>query len=60
MKHAEEIAERLNYFDVTPTIKLNPISVSGDPAQMLKSDARVEEEAILLYKNIISRHAQKR
>lgn len=53
MRHAEEIAERLNYFGVSPTAKQNPISISGDAVQMLKSDARVEEEAILLYKHII-------
>ncbi len=53
MKHAEKIAERLNYFDVSPTIKPNPISVGGDAIQMLRADARTEEEAIALYKNII-------
>ncbi len=53
MKHAEKIAERLNYFDVNPTVKPNPVSVGGDPIQMLRADARAEEEAIALYKHII-------
>lgn len=53
MKHAEKIAERLNYFDVSPTIKPNPISVGIDAIEMLKADAKAEEEAIRLYKDII-------
>ena len=53
MRHAEEIAERLNYFDVSPTIKPTPISVGGDAVEMLKADARAEEDAIMLYKTII-------
>ncbi len=57
MKHAERIAERLNYFNVSPTIKPTPISVGGDPAQMLKADAKAEEDAILLYKKIIKQAA---
>ncbi len=57
MKHAEKIAERLFYFDVNPTTKPNPIATGGDPAQMLKADARAEEEAITLYKDIIKQAA---
>jgi bacterioferritin len=57
MKHAEKIAERLFYFDVSPTIKPNPIAVGGDPTQMLKADTKAEEEAITLYKDIIKQAA---
>ncbi len=57
MKHAERIAERLDYFNVSPTIKPNAISVGGDPVQMLKADAKAEEDAILLYKKIIKQAA---
>lgn len=57
MRHAEDIAQRLNYFDVNPTIKPNPISVGGDELQMLKADARAEEDAILLYKTVIRQAA---
>ena len=46
MKHAEKIAERLFYFDVSPTTKPNPIAVGGDTTQMLKADVKAEEEAI--------------
>ena len=53
MKHAEKIAERLFYFDVTPTTKPTPIAVGGDTTQMLKADVKAEEEAITLYKGII-------
>jgi bacterioferritin len=53
MKHAEKIAERLFYFDITPTTKPTPIVVGGTPEQMLKADVKAEEEAITLYKNII-------
>ncbi len=57
MRHAEEIAERLNYFGVSPTIRPNPIAVGGDPAQMLTADARSEEDSILLYKTVIKQAA---
>jgi len=53
MKHAEKIAERLFYFDVTPTTKPTPIAVGGDATQMLKANVKAEEEAITLYKAII-------
>ncbi|HUI68056.1 MAG TPA: ferritin-like domain-containing protein [Nitrospirota bacterium] len=53
MKHAEKIAERLFYFDVTPTTKPTPIAVGGDATQMLKANVKAEEEAIALYKAII-------
>jgi bacterioferritin len=54
MKHAEKIAERLFYFDVTPTTKPNSIEVGGDIRHMLEVDAKAEEEAIDLYKAIIT------
>jgi len=53
MKHAEKIAERLFYFDVTPTTKPTPIAVGGTPEQMLQADVKAEEEGITLYKDII-------
>ncbi len=53
MKHAEKIAERLFYFDVTPTTKPDPIKVGGSVRDMLEADAKAEEEAIVLYKEII-------
>ena len=53
MKHAEKIAERLFYFDITPTTKPDPIKVGGTLKEMLEYDAKAEEEAIDLYKDII-------
>jgi bacterioferritin len=53
MKHAEKIAERLFYFDVPPTTKPSHIDVGGDIKHMLEVDAKAEEEAIDLYKEII-------
>lgn len=57
MRHAEQIAERLRYFNVSPTIKPNSVSVGGSATQMLEADARAEEEAIMLYKTIIRQAA---
>ncbi len=57
MKHAEKIAERLFYFDVTPTTKPSPIKVGGTMKEMLEADAAAEEEAIDLYKAIIKQAA---
>ena len=57
MKHAEKIAERLFYFDITPTTKPTPIAVGGDTTQMLKADVKAEKEAITLYKDIIRQAA---
>jgi bacterioferritin len=57
MKHAEKIAERLFYFGVVPTTKPDPISVGGTVREMLEVDAKAEEEAIDLYKEIIRQAA---
>lgn len=54
MKHAEKIAERLFYFDVVPTTKPDPIKIGGTVREMLEADAKAEEEAIALYKEIIA------
>lgn len=57
MKHAEKIAERLFYFDIVPTTKPDPIKVGGTLKEMLEADAKAEEEAIDLYKEIIKQSA---
>jgi bacterioferritin len=57
MKHAEKIAERIFYFDVQPTTKPSHIEVGGDVKHMLEVDAKAEEEAIDLYKQIIKQAA---
>jgi len=57
MKHAEKIAERLFYFDVTPTTKPDPLKIVTSIREMLEADAQAEEEAIDLYKKIIKQAA---
>lgn len=54
MKHAEALAERLNYLGGTPTTQPDPIKVGGTLEKMLKDDLKAEEEAIKLYKEIIA------
>jgi len=53
MKHAERLAERLDYLDGVPTTKPDPIFVTGSLIEMLKQDEMNEEEAITLYKQAI-------
>jgi bacterioferritin len=53
MKHAESIAERLWYLEGTPTTKPSPINVGNSLKEFLELDAKAEEEAILLYKQIV-------
>jgi bacterioferritin len=50
MKHAEALAERLDYLDGVPTAKPDPIFVGGSLIEMLKQDEQDEEAAIELYK----------
>lgn len=56
MKHAESIAERLDYLGGVPTTKPTKIEVevSGDHTNMLKANVKAEQEAIDLYKEIIA------
>jgi bacterioferritin len=53
MKHAEALAERLDYLDGVPTTKPEPVFVGGSLIEMLTQDERNEEEAITLYKQAI-------
>lgn len=53
MKHAEAIAERLNYLGGTPTTKPEPVNVGKTLKEMLEQDKKDEEGAIKLYKEII-------
>ena len=53
MKHAERLAERLDYLDGVPTTKPDPIFVGGSLIEMLTQDERDEEESINLYKEAI-------
>jgi bacterioferritin len=53
MKHAESIAERLNYLGGIPTTKPDPIFVGKTLKEMITRDKKDEETAIALYKKII-------
>jgi len=53
MKHAEKIAERLWYLTGTPVTKPAPIAVGKSLKEFLELDAKAEEDAIKLYKEII-------
>jgi len=53
MKHAEKIAERLWYLGAKPTIQPSPIFVGNTLEEMLKNDAKAEQETIAMYKEIM-------
>ncbi|MFX1562460.1 MAG: bacterioferritin [Promethearchaeota archaeon] len=53
MKHAEEIAERIDYLGGISTTEPDPITVGKTPQEMLRISSKAEEEAIQLYKAII-------
>lgn len=55
MKHAEAIAERLDYLGGKLTTKPSPIVVGKNVKEMLKIDKKAEENAIKLYKKIAAR-----
>ena len=50
MKHAERLAERLDYLNGVPTTAPDPVFVGGSLIEMLKQDEQDEESAIELYK----------
>src|SRR3972149_4014349 len=53
MKHAEKIAERLFYLGGTPTTKPTPIQVGDSLEEMIQLDLKAEDEALVLYSEII-------
>ncbi len=53
MKHAEAIAERLNYMGGVPTTKPEPIFIMSSLKEMIERDKQDEEGAINLYRSII-------
>jgi len=55
MKHAESIAERVDYLGGIPTTIPAKITVGDKPDEMITLDMHAEEEAIELYKKIIER-----
>jgi len=53
MKHAERIAERLNYLGGTPTTKPDSITVGDSLKEMIENDIKAEDNAIKLYRQAI-------
>jgi len=53
MKHAERIAERLDYLNGIATTEPEPIFVRGSLIEMLTQNEQDEEKAITLYKQAI-------
>lgn len=53
MKHAERLAERLDYLNGVPSTQPDPIFVMGSLIEMLEQDEQDEERAISLYKQAI-------
>ena len=55
MKHAESIAERVDYLGGIPTTNPAKITVGDTPQEMITNDMLAEEEGIAFYKEIIER-----
>jgi bacterioferritin len=55
MKHAEAIAERVDYLGGVPTTTPAKITVGDEPKEMITLDLKAEEGAITLYKTIIEK-----
>jgi bacterioferritin len=53
MKHAEKIAERLWYLEGVPTTKPAPIEIGKSLKEFLELDTKAEEEAIVMYQQIV-------
>jgi len=53
MKHTETIAERLWYLGGTSTTNATPIKMDNSLKEFLELDTKMEEDAIVLYKQII-------
>ncbi len=54
MRHAEAIAERLDYLGGEPVTKSAPIEIGKNAKEMLKVNKKAEEDAITLYKEILT------
>ncbi|MDH4222255.1 MAG: ferritin-like domain-containing protein [candidate division Zixibacteria bacterium] len=54
MKHAEAIAERLDFLGGIPTTKPDDIKIGGSLQKMIKDDIMAEKDAIKLYRDIIA------
>ena len=60
MKHAESIAERVDYLGGIPTTNPAKITVGDTPVEMITNDMMAEEEGIAFYKSIIERATEEK
>ena len=55
MKHAESIAERVDYLGGVPTTQPAKITVGDKPEEMVGYDKKAEEDTIAFYKTVIEK-----
>ncbi len=55
MKHAESIAERVDYLGGTPTTQPAKITIGDEPQEMIGLDKTAEEDTIAFYKIIVEK-----
>lgn len=53
MKHAEAIAERLQYLGGIPPVQPNPITLGNNLSEMIAADIEAEVTTIILYRQIV-------
>ncbi len=49
MRHAEELAERIDHFGGVPTTQPREIKVGGNLEQMIRDDLSLKKEAVKMY-----------
>ena len=55
MKHAEDIAERVDYLGGIPTTQPAKITVGDKPEEMIALDKKAEEDTIAFYKTVVEK-----
>ncbi len=53
MKHAELVAERINFLEGDPSTRPAPVKKGGDLKKMIQDDLAAEYDAIGFYKQVI-------
>src|SRR3990172_6424507 len=53
MRHADDLAERINYLGGEPTTKPSPVTTGGDLKKMIEDDLAAENRAIASYRRHI-------
>jgi len=53
MRHAERVAERINFLEGDPSTKPAPVRKGGDLRKMMQDDLAGEYDAIAFYKSVI-------